>query len=338
MGGHRRPGAYAGGVPTTAIPAEERQINLLLALRATRTGLSAAQILRDVAGYDPHGGASAARMFERDKDALRELGIAILTEGPADAVRYRIEESDYALPDLHLDAAQASAIALAASSWSDGALPTAARRALTKLRAVAEDGVGALPDLTVDLAGHEIPLPLLTAIEERRAVAFDYASSSPGSSGTTRARQVEPHRVTRLEGAWYLDGADQATGEHRRFRLARILGDVTPIGPAGAFEPPPPAAPETRTARLAVLPGRALGLRARARGAEPGEQNSEPWRGRDVIGVPYADPFSFAGALVALGDAVVVLEPADLREAVLSHLRGAARLVPDAGAATAGEE
>ena len=41
----------------------------------------------------------------------------------------------------------------------------------------------------------------------------------------------------------------------------------------------------------------------------------------DVIAVPYADPFSFAGALAALGDAVVVLEPAQLREEVLAHLR-----------------
>lgn len=329
-------GAYAGGVPTTAIPAEERQINLLLALRATRTGLTAAQIIRDISGYDPAGGATAARMFERDKEALRELGIDILTEGPADAVRYRIEEDDYALPAIHLDSAQAGAIALAASAWSDGALPAAARRALTKLRAVAETGSSALPDLTVDLAGHEIPLTLLTAIEDRRAVTFDYASSSPGSSGATRARRVEPHRIARLEGAWYLDARDQDAGRPRRFRLARILGPITPIGPAGAFEPPPPAAPEPRTARLAVLPGRALGLRARAQDAPPDDAPGERWQGRELIRLPYADPFSFAGALAALGDAVVVLGPADLREAVLAHLRGAAGLTADA--VTEGED
>ncbi len=322
-------GPTLGGVPTTAIPAEERQINLLLALRATRAGLTAAQIIRDVSGYDPAGGAAAARMFERDKDALRELGIAILTEGPSDAVRYRVDDADYALPAIHLDSAQASALALAASAWSDGALPAAARRALTKLRAVADTGGSALPDLTVDLAGHEIPLALLTAIEERRAVAFDYASSSPGSSGATRARRVDPHRITRLEGAWYLDARDRDADQPRRFRLARILGPITPIGPAGAFEPPPPAAPGPRTARLAVMPGRALGLRARAQGAPPDDAPDERWRGRDVIRVPYADPFSFAGALAALGEAVVVLGPTDLREAVLAHLRGAAGLTAE---------
>ena len=52
--------------------------------------------------------------------------------------------------------------------------------------------------------------------------------------------------------------------------------------------------------------------------------------------MPYADTFSFAGALAALGDAVVVLEPAQLREEVLAHLRGAAALdgaAPDKTAA-----
>ena len=72
--------------------------------------------------------------------------------------------------------------------------------------------------------------------------------------------------------------------------------------------------------------GRALELRLRAleTAEEPTAHRPEP--GMDVIAVPYADPFSFAGALAALGDAVVVLEPAQLREEVLAHLRGAAAL------------
>ena len=72
--------------------------------------------------------------------------------------------------------------------------------------------------------------------------------------------------------------------------------------------------------------GRALELRLRAleTAEEPTAHRPDP--GMDVIAVPYADPFSFAGALAALGDAVVVLEPAQLREEVLAHLRGAAAL------------
>lgn len=121
---------------TPAIPAEEREINLLLALRNTAEGLTAAEIIKRVSGYNPAGGGSARRMFERDKDILRQIGVPLRASGTGDQCRYRIEEEDYALAPLRLDAAQTAALDLAASAWRDGSLPVAARRALTKLRAV----------------------------------------------------------------------------------------------------------------------------------------------------------------------------------------------------------
>lgn len=121
---------------TSAIPAEEREVNLLLALRNTAGGLTAAEIIKRVSGYNPAGGGSARRMFERDKDVLRQIGVPLRASGAGEQCRYRIEEEDYALAPLRLDAAQTAALDLAASAWRDGSLPVAARRALTKLRAV----------------------------------------------------------------------------------------------------------------------------------------------------------------------------------------------------------
>ena len=309
---------------TSAIPAEEREINLLLALRNTAEGLTAAEIIKRVSGYNPAGGGSARRMFERDKDILRQIGVPLRASGTGDQCRYRIEEEDYALAPLRLDAAQTAALDLAASAWRDGSLPVAARRALTKLRAVSPGSeAGAAPDLSVDLAGQEVPARLAAAVDERRVVAFDYASAS---SGSLRRRVVEPHALRLSEGAWYLDGLDTRAGESRTFRLARVHGEIEVIGDPGAFEAPEPENPPPLVAVLAVAAGRALELRLRAleTAEEPTAHRPEP--GMDVIAVPYADPFSFAGALAALGDAVVVLEPAQLREEVLAHLRGAAAL------------
>ena len=335
---------------TPAIPAEEREINLLLALRNTAGGLTAAEIIKRVSGYNPAGGGSARRMFERDKDVLRQIGVPLRASGAGEQCRYRIEEEDYALAPLRLDAAQTAALDLAASAWRDGSLPVAARRALTKLRAVSPGSeAGAAPDLSVDLAGQEVPARLAAAVDERRVVAFDYASAS---SGSLRRRVVEPHTLRLSEGAWYLDGLDTRAGEPRTFRLARVHGEIEVIGDPGAFEAPEPESPLPLVAVLAVAAGRALELRLRALDAadpvDPAEaagsadsseptDSSEPAKsaeptapspapGMDVITVPYADTFSFAGALAALGDAVVVLEPAQLREEVLAHLRGAAAL------------
>lgn len=78
---------------TPAIPAEEREINLLLALRNTAEGLTAAEIIKRVSGYNPAGGGSARRMFERDKDILRQIGVPLRASGTGDQCRYRIEDS-----------------------------------------------------------------------------------------------------------------------------------------------------------------------------------------------------------------------------------------------------
>lgn len=329
-------------------------MSLLLTLRNTTTGLSAEEIVAGVPGYglaDPSTNPlSARRKFERDKDTLRELGIEVTATGRPEEPRYRIIEEDYTLPALHLSAEQTACLSLAASAWRDGDLPATARRALTKLRAVSEGPAGnssaGLPALTADLSGDEIPEELIVAVDERRLVTFDYVSAR---SGSTRARTVEPHHLRLAEGAWYLD-AVEPTGTHspddskepegaavrlRTFRLARITGSVTVHGSPGAFTRLPAKAPSRRRALLAALPGRALGLRLAGAHLDPAQTPPADLpahlEDRDLIAVDYEDPFSFAGTVAALGDAVVVLAPDSLRQAVLAHLRGAAGLTAPEG-------
>ena len=157
------------------------------------------------------------------------------------------------------------------------------------------------------------------------------------------------------EGAWYLD-AVEPTGAHGpddsrepegpagtaarllTFRLARITGPVTVHGSPKAFTRLPAKAPGRQRALLAALPGRALGLRLAGAHLDPVQapQAERPallahLEDRDLIVVEYEDPFSFAGTVAALGDAVVVLAPDSLRQAVLSHLQGAAGLAAPEG-------
>lgn len=315
---------------TSAVPAEERQVNLLLALRNTAAGLDLDEILTGVHGYEVAPGAvtdSARRMFERDKETLRRLGVPLVALETPSGTRYRVDEEDYALPEVTLTGAQAAALDLAASAWRDGTLPTTARHALTKLRAVTDDDAepGVLPDLSVDLPGQEIPDVLVAAVHDRRRVAFDYTTAW---SATTRRRTVEPHALRLAEGAWYLDALDVDRGEPRTFRLARISGSIEPLGEAGAFAPPTRSRVTERVAVLALAPGRGLGLRQRARHPEalPVAAAPVPSGDWDVLEVTYSDPFGFAGSLASLADGVVVLAPASLREDVLAHLRGAAAL------------
>jgi len=58
----------------------ERLINLTLALLATKRYLTKSEIFSTVAGYTGSP-ETMERMFERDKDELRELGIEIEVGG-----------------------------------------------------------------------------------------------------------------------------------------------------------------------------------------------------------------------------------------------------------------
>ncbi|WP_199421465.1 helix-turn-helix transcriptional regulator [Actinotalea solisilvae] len=346
------------------LPPAERLLNLVIALVNTSHRMTKEQIRTSVAGYDQAASQDAfERMFERDKETLRELGIPVLTVANAahgDDQGYRVDPDAYALPPMELSAAQLGVLALAAEFWQGQALRPDAARALTKLRVV-----GATPsetDIVAGLAprlhpaGPALP-PLLDAAHARQAVTFTYRTAS---TGEVMRRHVEPWRLVASGGGWYLVGHDRDRGAARVFRLSRIDGPVRTLGSPGAFDVPASADPralvasaqrgERRLAWLAVAPERAGALRARAEqhaaqhaarhgeGAlarERPEDLPDAPPGTDVVAVPYARTDELADEVTGYTDAVVVLGPAPLREAVVRRLRAAVamgeRLAPAGG-------
>ena len=82
------------------------------------------------------------RMFERDKEDLRELGVPLETgvNHPFDDdPGYRIRQQAYELPELRLEADEAAVLGLAARVWRRAELAGAAAGALLKLRAAGID-------------------------------------------------------------------------------------------------------------------------------------------------------------------------------------------------------
>ena len=84
----------------------ERLMNLVIALLSTDGYLPAERIRRNVAGYAESPSDEAfSRMFERDKNELRDLGIPLET-GRVSALDpiegYRINRDAYALPEIDL--------------------------------------------------------------------------------------------------------------------------------------------------------------------------------------------------------------------------------------------
>lgn len=305
----------------------ERLVNLTMALMATSRFVTVEEISRLVAGYDPPNGdatdAAFRRMFERDKEQLRELGIPVET-GPVDPLYgddlgYRIRRSDYALPPLQLDPDEAAALGLAARFWSSAELASASASGLRKLAAGGVDAVAPVGfEARVDAADPAFG-PLTEAVRTRRAVTFPYRR--PGSEESVR--HLEPWGVVSRRRNWYVVGRDRDRGAERVFRLSRITGDVTFDGEPEAYVIPDgvdlraavsDAAPgePTATARIRLADG--VGTRLRRRGTMSG----------DVLELPYADDERLAEEVLGYGPGAVVLAPASLRDEVVRRLRALA--------------
>lgn len=310
------------------VPAAERLLDLVIALTHTRHRMTKAEIRASVNGYtDATSDESFDRMFERDKDQLRTLGLPIVTltdSAHEDDVGYRIDTAEYELPPVQFTPAEIGVLSLAAQVWQDSSFSADSRRGLTKLRAVSDAAdPGRFAGLSLRVRGPDAAFgDLLEAIEDRITVRFTYRAASTGS---TQARTVEPWRLFAKDRGWYLVAFDTDRRAQRLFRLSRIVGKVRRVGEPGQVQIPAEQAstePSTTTVLLALAPERASALRARGEAA-PATQGPA---GRDVYRLETGDVDRFAEELAGYGDAVVVLDPPDLRAAVLRRLRAAAAL------------
>lgn len=339
---------------------QERLLNLVIGLASAQRPVPRAQIYETFVGYQDSASQSAfERLFERDKEILRRLGIPLITAPVSshdDDVGYLIDARDYALPPIELRPEQARILTLAGTLWRDSAMHDAAERGVTKLRALG--GAQDLQPPALDInPGNTTPAfaRLHDAISARREVHFTYRAASTGAESQ---RRVQPWRITGRRGVWYLSGHDLVRGAKRIFRLDRIQGTVRARGPHDAFEIPPAqddedtagdvAAP--RVARVIIASGRGNALRLRAQNVEstggatgsgvtagaPARKiaadthttKSEPLSG-DILTLPVVDVAQLASTIAALGEHAVVLEPADLRDRVIELLRGAAGVQDD---------
>ena len=314
----------------------ERLLSLVVCLLSTRRYLTAEQIRQAVAGY-PDQPEAFKRMFERDKEELRELGIPLET-GPispldGEDLGYRVQRQAYELPELVLEPDEAAVLGLAARVWHNAELAGAAAGALLKLRAAGIDTEDLGPDTRqgIEPRVHTTEPafgPLWEAVRDRRPVTFAYRAAGRSEPQT---RELEPWGVVNRHGRWYVAGRDRDRDAARVFRLGRIAGPVRFSGPAGSVNVPgdidvrevvrsfDSAPGRESTAVLRVRTGTGYGLR---RQATPGTIGAAP-DGWDLISVPFGELGFFADQVASFGADVVVLEPPDLRDSVIRRLKGA---------------
>ena len=206
----------------------ERLTNLVALLLNTARPLTLDEIVMELEGY-PREPETRRQAFERDKRVLRDEGVPVETVyGDDGKAAYRINPSEYYLPDLGLTEDELVALNLAVA-----AVHLEGGRGGAAMWSLGQGGVEGVPALAALPVIDALPA-LFEGTRRRATVSFPYRGEQ---------RTLEPWGMFFRDGHWYVAGRDVDRDEERVFRADRIQGAVT-VGDAHAFAPPPDFDPQ----------------------------------------------------------------------------------------------
>ena len=311
----------------------ERLINLVALLLEARRPLTFEQIRSLMPAYQQDDVAAAKRMFERDKDTLREVGVPVeLSSTDAWEVEqgYRIPKDQYYLPEVTFTPDEVWALFVAAHAPGQSGDAELAFQKLSTgtdanvLSAMAERSAAPGADPSGPHLG-----AVADALARRRAVRFRYRPAQ----GKPAQREVDPYALVFRGGHWYLAGLDRARGEVRSFRLSRLLSGVKEIGQASSAPAGFDAAallqsgpwglgePAER-ARVAFSPKVAWWAVRDVPGARALRTRKDGWV---EVEVPARQGDQFASWILSFGPDARVYAPRAIRDLVVARLEALAR-------------
>lgn len=305
----------------------ERLLNLVGLLLDTSSPLTFDQIRETLDAYRADNVDSAKRMFERDKDQLREFGIPLRLvdiDVWGSEQGYIIPKDEYYLPEIEFTPEELGALLVAVQSGGEN---TRAEQAARKLLYGAQGGVLAGlaggPLASGSDARSALVIECAEAAQRRRRVAFGYRTSH-GRSGE---RMVHAYAMVYRGGHWYLVGHDVDRDDVRAFRLSRFTSELEDRG--GGEDPPsgfiaadhvqagPWAAEAEDRAEVEFSPEVAWWAVGSFAGAR---QTGVADGGWIVAEVPMAEPGLLASLVLQFGPDALVRSPDALRDEVVRRL------------------
>jgi predicted DNA-binding transcriptional regulator YafY len=307
----------------------ERLVNLVALLLESARPLTFDQI-RDAMpeAYAQQEVATAKRMFERDKDVLRDVGVPIevaATDAWDVEQGYTIPKDRYYLPEIDLAPEEISALFVAARAGGDDAT---AEQGVRKLLSGADGAFLARtspPPVAAESAGVDARLlAAADAIGDRASIRFTYRTSR----GARSERHVDPYGLVVRGGHWYIVGLDRERGDVRSFRFSRMVGELER---GDAATPPPegfraadhvvagPWGPGEAQEHVVVAFSTDVAWWATngLDGVEPLGTTEDGWH---VVRVPTAPGDGIVAWVLSFGPDAELLEPATLRAEIVRRL------------------
>ena len=296
----------------------ERLINLTLALLATKRYLTKSEIYKADAG---HSGSpeTMERMFERDKDELRSLGIEIEVKGIdplfEDEQGYLIRSETFQLSENEFTKEELLYLTMAANLWHDSALGSDSKAALLKIQSLSgpiESDAVNTPAVR-DSESAALLSSAFEAVDAEQIIKFGYKG---------KERTAQPFGLYTRDGFWYLVAREEA--EIKSFKLLRIEGKIVKEGKSGSFKKPPEfdlikflsnsRSEQEILAKVYVRKEQANVLRSKYSAKEINEE----W---DLMSIPYIYEQEIIETILWYGTNIIVDSPASLRSEVISRLK-----------------
>jgi len=296
----------------------ERLINLTLALLATKRHLTKSEIFKAVAGYSGSP-ETMERMFERDKDELRSLGIEIEVKGIdplfEDEQGYLIRSETFQLSENEFTKEELLYLTMAANLWHGSALGSDSKAALLKIQSLSgpiESDAVNTPAVR-DSESAALLSSAFEAVDTEQLIKFGYKG---------KERTTQPFGLYTRDGFWYLVAREE--DEIKSFKLLRIEGKIVKEGKAGSFKKPPEfdlikflsnsRSEQEILAKVYVRKEQAHVLRSKYSAKEINEE----W---DLMSIPFIYEQEIIETILWYGANIIVDSPASLRSEVISRLK-----------------
>jgi proteasome accessory factor B len=296
----------------------ERLINLTLALLATTRYLSKSEIFKKIPGYEGSP-ETKERMFERDKEELRALGIKIEVSNSDplfdDELGYLIDSETLQFQINEFSKEELLLLTMAANLWHESALQLDSKAALLKIQSLSgpvESDATSAPRMRLN-EDIRLLMSAFTAIENKQTLSFSYSGKS---------RLVNPFGLVTNNGFWYLIA--QEFGITKSFKIVRVEGAFTLGKQLQAFTKPESinvpgffgdeSNSKSQSAVLRIRKGSALTLRAKYEI----KAFDEDW---DEIKIPYSFDQEMIETILWYGTDVHLISPIELKQKLIKNLK-----------------
>jgi proteasome accessory factor B len=294
----------------------ERLINLTLALLSSQRYLTKSEIFKNVAGYSGSP-ETMERMFERDKDDLRNLGIEIEVRSLdplfEDEQGYLINRNTFQINPDDFSKEEILLLTMAANLWHASALQKDSKAALLKIQSL--DGLVATNTLVSpvvqDNEDSRKLLLIFDALERCMQLEFEYKG---------KIRHAKPYGIYTKRGFWYLAALENEV--IKSFKVIRIGQQIKLISKPFSFTKPSDFKlseflenvnkQETSQVEIKIRKNQALALRKRHKV----EEGDAEW---DRLSMDYTFEEDLIESLLWYGADVVVISPKNIRDQIINR-------------------